>query len=453
LEDASLKRLRLLVLGPDCNPQGISTALVSFSHAAALARIHDVTIAVRAAAGHPAGESWALFEAVASIRTPWLDRPYEWCFRRVLKSNYSSQWRTALGYPRAVAFEIQVWRKYRKRIRNGDFDAVIRLSPVSAAMPSPISWLLRRGPIPFVIGPVNGGLPWPSGFPQAAAQREFISRFRDLCRAVPFGRSTYRHAKAILAGSSRTYKEFERFSAKLFFVPENGVDAATSGQPAMRAAGGRLEAIFVAGLVPIKGCDIALRAVAPLARQGEARLAVLGDGPERARLEHLARSLGIEEHVEFAGWVPHAEVLARLRRADVLLFPSIRDFGGGAVFEALASGAVPIVADFGGPSDIVPEDAGFKVPLTNEGEMAAHITEILGQLAGDGDLLGRMRARAVAYAKERLTWEAKARQTTAILEWVAGKGPKPHLPPPKIIAPVDPFPASRRRTSRAAESD
>src|SRR5207244_8960748 len=69
----------------------------------------------------------------------------------------------------------------------------------------------------------------------------------------------------------------------------------------------------------------------------------------------------------------HAEVLNRLRSADVLVFPSVRDFGAGVVFEALATGAVPVVADFGGPGDIVHREVGYKVPLTNESEFVSQI--------------------------------------------------------------------------------
>ena len=132
--------------------------------------------------------------------------------------------------------------------------------------------------------------------------------------------------------------------------------------------GAKLELIFVGGLVPCKACDLALRAAAPLLRNGLARFTVVGDGPERNRLEQLAKSLGIEKAVSFCGWVSHAEVLRRIRSADVMVFPSVRDFGAGVVFEALATGAVPVVADFGGPGDIVHPEVGYKVPLTNESD-------------------------------------------------------------------------------------
>jgi len=116
-----------------------------------------------------------------------------------------------------------------------------------------------------------------------------------------------------------------------------------------------------------------------------------------------------------------------------MLFPSIRDNGAGVVFEALASGAVPVVADFGGPGDIVHPEVGYKVPLTNEGEFVAQMEKILTELAGNRDLLNRLRQQGMSYARERLTWAAKAQSTTQILNWVVRRGPKPNLPPPKML--------------------
>ena len=77
-----------------------------------------------------------------------------------------------------------------------------------------------------MIGPINGGLPWPSGFGQLEKQKEWVSNLRNLYRYLPFARSTYRHAAAIIAASSQTYAEFATYHDKLFFVPENGVSQA-----------------------------------------------------------------------------------------------------------------------------------------------------------------------------------------------------------------------------------
>jgi glycosyltransferase involved in cell wall biosynthesis len=137
--------------------------------------------------------------------------------------------------------------------------------------------------------------------------------------------------------------------------------------------------------------------------------------------------------VTFCGWVGHAETLARLKQSDVLLFPSLREFGGGVVFEALAMGAVPVVADYGGPGDIVTDDVGYRIPLTNEHEMAAQIGAVLERLASDRSHLEALQRRGAAYAREQLTWDAKARMITEVLRWAVGTGPRPSLPPPRTV--------------------
>jgi glycosyltransferase involved in cell wall biosynthesis len=365
---------------------------------------------------------------------PLLERIYSWSLRRIFKSDYRSQAWTAFGYPFSVAFEWFAWRQMRARIIGGEFDAVLRLLPITAVLPSPFAFFLRNGPVPFVIGPVNGGLPWPQGFSQAANQKQWISSLRNLYRFLPFARSTYRDAAAIMAGSSQTFAEFAAYSDKLFFLPENGISRSLCSGAPRREDSGRLELIFVGGLVPYKACDLAFRAAAPLLRSDLARFTVVGDGPERNRLKELTWALGIEKAVSFCGFLSHAETMQRLRLADVLVFPSVREFGGAVVFEALAVGAVPVVADFGGPGDIVHPEIGCKVPLTNEGDVVSQMEKILAGLAQDRHRLEQLRRQGAQYARASLTWDAKAQIITHIVHWARRQGPKPDLPPPKALA-------------------
>jgi glycosyltransferase involved in cell wall biosynthesis len=255
---------------------------------------------------------------------------------------------------------------------------------------------------------------------------------------MPFARSTYRHAAAIIGASSQTCAEFAVYRDKVFFIPENGVNLSLcSDDSREQEPNAKLELIFVGGLVPRKACDLALRAAAPLLKSGLARFTVIGGGPERNRLDQLVKSLGIESAVVFSsGWLPHGEVLKHLRCSDVFVFPSLRDFGGGVVFEALACGAVPVVADFGGPGDIVHSDVGYKVALTNENDMVAQMQKILMELAHDRNRLERLRRQGISYMREWLTWDAKAQATTRVLHWAVKQGPKPDLPPPKVLVSI-----------------
>jgi glycosyltransferase involved in cell wall biosynthesis len=441
-----MSRLRVLLLGPDCHPERVSIPRVTYCHAAALAQLHDVTLVARSSVEHDLRRANAPFRAIEVVRTPLSDRIWSWVFRRILKSNPESQVRTALLYPFHIAFEWRAWRQLRSRIFAGEFDVVLRLVPMSPVLPSPFAFFLRKGPIPFVIGPLNGGLPWPPGFSQLDHQREWIAGLRNVYRFFPFARSTYRHARAIIAASSQTYSEFARYRDKLFFVPEPGIGRSACLDDARRPErSAKLELLFVGGLVPRKACDLALRSAATLLRNDLAHFTVVGDGPEQNRIEELTRSLGIEKAVSFCGWISQAEALSRMRSADVFLFPTLRDNGAGVVFEALASGAVPVVVDFGGPGDIVHPDVGYKVPLTNESDIVSRIEKILADLASNRDVLIRLRQQGMTYARECLTWDAKAQATTQVLNWAVHRGVKPKLLPPKMLY-VDPVGLPRERS-------
>ena len=429
-----MSRIRILLLAPFCDPQAVSMPYVTYSHAAALAELHDVSLVIGSPSEQNVRKANGGFRSIEVIRMPMLERIYAWFLRRIFKYNFDTQVLTAFTFPFSLALEWYAWRRLRSRIHAGEFDVVLRLLPMSPVIPSPFAHFLRKGPIPFVIGPLNGGLPWPPGFSQLENQKEWISNLRNLYRFLPFARSTYRNAAAIIAASSQTYAEFAKYSEKLFFVPEPGIARSLcSADSRAKQSEAKLELLFVGGLVPRKACDLALRAAARILRNDSARFVVVGDGPERARLVQLTRSLKIDKAVSFCGWLDHDQVLQRMRSADVFVFPTLRDNGAGVVFEALASGAVPVVADFGGPGDIVYRDVGYKVALTSENDIVAQMEEVLGNLAADRALLQRLREQGMIYAREHLTWEAKARATTEVLRWVLQKAPRPDFVPPKML--------------------
>jgi glycosyltransferase involved in cell wall biosynthesis len=440
-----MSRLRILLLAPGCNPESITTPLLAYEHAEALARLHTVTLVVRAPNEQAVRRAAGPFHAIEAIGLPRLDRLYAWALQRIFKNDYGRQSLTAAGYPYQLAFEWRAWRQLRNRILSGDFDVVLRILPVVSVLPSPFAFFLRNGPIPFVIGPLNGGLPWPTGFPQLKKQRHeagyWVSSLRGLYRYLPFARSTYARATAIIAASSHTYEEFSAYKTKLFFVPgENGLNESFLEQP-VRSRTQReapLELIFVGRLIPLKACDLALRAAAPLLRTRAARFTVVGDGPERDNLQALTQSLGVENTVSFCGWLGRLDTMRRLQNADVLVFPSLREFGGAVVFEALALGTVPVVADFGGPGDIVNPQVGYKISLVDESDMVLRLRSVLEHLVDDRDHLDTLSRQALAYARQYLTWDAKARLMTDILHWTVRRGPKPSLHPRSMSFSANP---------------
>src|SRR5437667_12577771 len=200
-----MSQLRILVLGQDCNPDTTSIPFVSYCHVAALAQIHDVVLVARAPLEEALRRAKAPFRAIEVVRMPLLERLFAWCLRRIFKYNYDTQALTAFWYPFAIAFEWRAWRQLRQRIFAGEFDVVLRLLPMTAVLPSPFAFFLRKGPIPFVIGPINGGLPCVQGFSQASNEKQWISSLSSLYRHCHLARITDITATAILAASAKTY--------------------------------------------------------------------------------------------------------------------------------------------------------------------------------------------------------------------------------------------------------
>jgi teichuronic acid biosynthesis glycosyltransferase TuaC len=147
----------------------------------------------------------------------------------------------------------------------------------------------------------------------------------------------------------------------------------------------------VGNLVPAKNLErlLAAFAAARLA-WGGGSLALVGDGPQRAALEQLARDLGIGGSVRFAGAVPPAEVPRWLRACDVACLVSQREGFGLAVIEALACERPVVVARS------VPAGEAVADGVTGALCDAADVTDISGALARAAALTPGASARAAA---------------------------------------------------------
>lgn len=428
-----MKRLKILLLAQQNNPDWISVPLVGYQHSAALARLHDVTLVTHFANEDAIQSRDAGFKEVKAISLGIWESFYTWCFIHIFKRNFGSQILTAFRIPFYWGFEWLAYRHFKKRLKAKEFDVVLRITPVAPVTSSLFAKRCRKLGIPFIIGPINGGLPWPKGYSQAEKAKEWVSNIRFLYKLLPYARSTYKDAAAIVTGSSETFTEFRQHEEKLFFIPENGIhDESIIARIQSPRRKGPLKLLFVGRLTAFKGPDIAMLAAADLIRGGRATLTFVGDGEERTNLERLAQELNIT--VTFTGMIPHDETMKYFRSSDVLVFPSIREFGGGVVFEALSVGCVPIVSNFGGPGDIVQDGRnGFAVRMRGEQYTEIQIRKILEKLDRHPEILSAMSREAQRYARDELSWRGKAEKMTQIMQWAIGQSPKPNYLPPRLL--------------------
>jgi glycosyltransferase involved in cell wall biosynthesis len=171
--------------------------------------------------------------------------------------------------------------------------------------------------------------------------------------------------------------------------------------------------LFVGRLRRYKGVEWLMRTLPRvLAKLPDARLVVIGEGPDRARLEAAARRLDVESAVEFLGFVPRAEKVRRMQEAWVLVQPSPKEGWGLTVVEAGAVGTAVVAADSPGLRDSVrPGVTGLLVPYGDDALLAAALVSVLD----DHEARARFAARGIEWAA-RFQWrDCAARSLEALL--------------------------------------
>jgi len=219
----------------------------------------------------------------------------------------------------------------------------------------------------------------------------------------PRVRRVMRDADAVIAQGRELARESEALGASpdRIRIVSNGVEIPAEirrrpGEPPLLVGMG--------SLTPKKGFDLLLRAM-PAVREAVpgCRLTLAGEGPERGRLEDLARSLDIESVVELPGQVVGEQKADLLARAALFVLPSRREPFSNLLLELLASG-VPVVATaVGGTPEILGEPpAGVLVPPEDPGRLAAAIIDLLRDPVGRQTLEGQARRRAGVFAWSRM---------------------------------------------------
>lgn len=172
--------------------------------------------------------------------------------------------------------------------------------------------------------------------------------------------------------------------------------------------------VTVANLIERKRHDDVLRALWILRdRVPDLRYRIIGDGPQRAPLEALARNLGIADRVEFTGALPHEQALTRGREASIFVMPSTDEAFGVAYVEAMAAG-LPAIGARGepGPEHLAARTLAMRLVPPGEPELlAAEIAELLEPRWG-----ARVSRAAIATARAEFSWEACGRATVAAYE-------------------------------------
>ncbi len=142
--------------------------------------------------------------------------------------------------------------------------------------------------------------------------------------------------------------------------------------------------LYVGNLIPLKGVDIILDSLTSLP---EFECIIIGDGPEKAKLEKLAVSLQIADRIRFIDNLNQAELVDYYTMADVLLLPSSREGCANVLLEALSCGTPAIATAVGGSPDIIRNsNAGLLMEARNSDSMIRTIRKLFNNMPNSNDV-------------------------------------------------------------------
>jgi len=164
--------------------------------------------------------------------------------------------------------------------------------------------------------------------------------------------------------------------------------------------------LYVGRLTRIKRLDVLVKAFALMSRvRDDARLVIVGDGPERAKIERLAQSLDLREKVTMTGEQPNRLAVALMAESDMLVLSSDNEGTPVVIIEALSVGTPVISTNVGGIPEVVDEGCGILVSRRS--------AELLAQamLAG---LACTWDANRIRSSVSHLSWTAVAAETVGV---------------------------------------
>ena len=419
---------KVLLIVESCNPEMSSVPLVGYNFFRLINGFSDVQLVTHcrnreALAKHGFHENVTYYEQTL----------LEVIYYKVIAflSTYRGQvvWpiRHALQYPIYFFFNRFVYKTFAHRVAHGEYDIVHALTPMMPRYPYKILQACRRSTrkVPFILGPVNGGVPFPSAFKQVARKEfSFLNWLRSIGNwIIPGYRRTYNHSDIILAGSSYTLswikKNFRNIHGRVELMYENGVPDAFYNQASktcrssnhFQKTGNKpeLNLLFIGRLEPYKGCDMLLESVARLVKSGSAAisLTIIGDGSEEKALKKFVEDNQLQSNVKFLGWIPHTEVSLHCASSDIFCFPSVREFGGAVVMEAMASGLPCVVVDNGGIGEYVTEECGVKISPEGRNYVIEKLETTISELLDNPSRLETLTRGARSRARE-FSWKSKA---------------------------------------------
>jgi glycosyltransferase involved in cell wall biosynthesis len=252
--------------------------------------------------------------------------------------------------------EFLVYLAWQRRARSvgcrlsnsGEYDVAHHVTLSAFWLPS----VATRIGLPSVWGPVGGAVTTPTQLWSLLGWKGVFVEIVDwmavrLMSLLPSTRRTWRNATVRIAQNSETVDRLPHGLRADTAVMNHAV---FHDVPAPENSPSDVDVpryvVWVSPMESRKGPELAVRALAQTS--STIRMVMVGDGPERQRIEGIAKALDVADRIEFTGLVPHPRAIELISRATVAVYTGMREEGGLALAEAMLLGTPIVVLANGG---------------------------------------------------------------------------------------------------------
>ncbi|MBF2015717.1 MAG: glycosyltransferase family 4 protein [Rivularia sp. T60_A2020_040] len=305
--------------------------------------------------------------------------------------------------------QIRARKLVKELIKYQNTDIVFQPSPIT---PKGLNFMYNLG-VPVVLGPLTGGVDFPPAFRYLDSKFAIVSvtlgrLFSNILHRFVPGKLK---AETLIVANPLTQKSLPNgCKGKIYQVIECGVDLdiwQPREQPEINPEK-PVRFVYLGRFVDWKGIKFLIDGFQQVAQETNAILELVGDGELRQDLEKQVAELGLENNVNFRGWMKREQASKLLCECDVFVMPSLREAGGNAVLEAMALGLPVIATKWAGPANTLHPDCGIWVEPTSIEAFVDGFAQAMIKLANSPQLRRQMGEAAPQRVRTNyFDWDSK----------------------------------------------
>ena len=409
-----MKRLKILVVAYACSPVRGSEPGMGWNFVTGIAKYHDVHVIVeKEKFEKEIGEVLkARPELANNITFHFIQKTRQRFLRKIWPPSY--YWFYKAWHRKAYDLALSLHKEI-------DFDLTHQLNMVGYREPG----YLWKIDVPFVWGPVGGFNQFPLSFLKSMGVKGGVYYLgRNILNYLQMNYSSrprlaaQKAGRGMIAATRDTHKAIKGlWGVGSEIITEVGSLSNSISQVNRRTTGQVLQIAWSGLHVYGKALPLLLTGLSQLDSHVDWQLNVLGEGPLTKRWKELAKQLEIDDRCKWHGWLVKDKAVNVMKGSHLFVITSLSDLTSTVTLEALSLGLPIICLDHCGFADVVTEQCGYRIPVTNPKEVALNIAKAITAIWHDEDKRQDLSQGAMARVED-FSWDKKMEKLNVIYQSV-----------------------------------